>query len=302
MVSHPRPTGPPRGARPRLLKDAAIGVVGTGQIGGSLVRCLSRLRPDIRVCAFDLDASLAPKVRPFARVCRTLDDLVLQSDVVVLAVPVQAAVRLLARIARLAGRRPSRRRLIVCDTSTVKATMVTAAARHLAEFDFVGLHPLAGTEGHGWQAADAALFDGHVVVICCPAGRRAGRAARELVALVGGIPVSMNPRVHDRLAAEGIGLPHVLAFAAAGMRTRAAGDHRLKGGSWRSLTRVAASSPAMVAGFLHGNRDQQLRVLARFRRHLDAVARALRQPSVGRLERRLAEWQRRMRTTHSGSR
>jgi len=301
IVTHPSSTVSPRAARPRLLKGAAIGIVGTGQIGGSLVRCLSRLRPDISVCAFDLDASLAPKVRPFARFCRTLESLVSRSDVVVLAVPVQTTVRLLARIASLAGRRPPRRRLIVCDTSTVKAAVVAEATRHEAEFDFVGLHPLAGTEGRGWQAADAALFDGRVVVIC-PARRRAGRAARELVALVGGIPAALNPRVHDRLVAEAIGLPHILAFAAAGMATRAVGENLLKGGSWRSLTRVAASSPAMVAGFLHENRHHQQRVLDRFRKHLDAVARALRQPSVRGLERQLAVWQRRMRTTNSGSR
>ncbi|MCX6538605.1 MAG: prephenate dehydrogenase/arogenate dehydrogenase family protein [Acidobacteria bacterium] len=299
MVSRRRSTVSPRPARPRLLKGAEVGIVGTGQIGGSVVRCLSRLRPDITVCAFDLDTSLGAKIRPFARFCRTLEILVRQSDVVMLAVPVQAVVRLLPRIAKLAGQRPSRRRLIVCDTSTVKATVVAAAVRHEADFDFVGLHPLAGTEGQGWEAADAALFKGRPVVIC-PAGQRAGRVARELIGLLGGNPVAMNPRDHDRLVAEGIGLPHILAFAAAGMGTRAVGGNLLKGGSWRSLTRVAASSPAMVAGFLHENRDHQLRVLARFKKDLDAVAGALRQPAVGALERQLAAWQRRVTTTSSG--
>jgi len=301
VVSRSRPTVSPTQASPRLLEGAAVGVVGAGQIGGSIVRCLSRLRPDITLCAFDLHMSLAQRIRPFALFCRTLGDLVRQSDVVVLAVPVQTAVRLLPRIAKLAGQRPSRRRLIVCDTSTVKAAVVAAAARHEADFDFVGLHPLAGTEGRGWDSANAELYHGRPVVIC-PSRARPGRVARELVGLLGGIPVAMKPRDHDRFAAEGIGLPHILAFAAAGMvgaDTRPAS--LLRGGSWRSLTRVATSSPAMVAGFLHENRDHQLRVLARFTKYLEAVARDLRRPSAGGLERQLAGWQRPTRTTGSGS-
>jgi prephenate dehydrogenase len=253
---------------------------------------LSRLRPDITLCTFDLNLSLAPRLRPFALFCRTLGDLVRQSDVVVLAVPVQTAVRLLPRIATLAGQRPSRRRLIVCDTSTVKVTVAAAAARHEADFDFVGLHPLAGTEGRGWESANAKLYQGRPVVIC-PSRVRPGRVARELVGLLGGIPVKMDPHDHDRFAAEGIGLPHILAFAAVGMGADAGPASLLRGGSWRSLTRVTASSPAMVAGFLHENRDHQLRVLVRFTKYLEAVARGLRRPSAGGLERQLAGWQRR---------
>lgn len=289
--SRVRPAVTLRQGRPRVLKGATIGVVGTGQIGGSLVRCLSRLRPDLTLCAFDLDASLAPRIRPFARVRRTLDDLVRESDVVVLAVPVQTAIRLLPGIATFASQRQSRRRLVVCDTSTVKATVVAAAARHSADFDFVGLHPLAGREGQGWESSDAGLFKGRPVFVC-PAGRRASRVARELITLVGGVPVALSAGDHDRLAAEGIGLPHIVAFAAAGLAPRAQHENPLKGGSWRSLTRVAASSPAMVAGFLHENRDHQLRVLELFGKRLAAIARMLGQPTIGGLERQLKAWQR----------
>jgi prephenate dehydrogenase len=280
---------------PRVLRGATVGIVGTGQVGGSLVRRLSRYRTALTVCAFDRDQALAAQVGRFARFCDSLADLVCESDVVVLAVPVHTAIRLLPRIAALAGRRRSARKLIVFDTGTVKERIVAAAARHEAAFDFVGLHPLAGTEGPGWEAANPAMFDGRAVVMC-PARPRAVRVARELVALVGGIPVRMDACEHDRLVAEGIGLPHILAFAAAGMGGRALDGAVLKAGSWRSLTRVAASSADMVAGFLHGNRAHQLRVLAAFSRQLDVVARALRHPSVQPLERRLEAWQRVVRT------
>jgi prephenate dehydrogenase len=107
----------------------------------------------------------------------------------------------------------------------------------------------------------------------------------------------MDAGDHDGFAAEAIGLPHILAFAATGLASPVRRDNPLKGGSWRSLTRVAASSPEMAAGFLHENRDRQLRVLALFRKRLDALARALSRPTVGVLARQLAGWQPRMKST-----
>ncbi|MEI6667770.1 MAG: prephenate dehydrogenase/arogenate dehydrogenase family protein [Acidobacteriota bacterium] len=296
------------GRRPpalRLLKGATIGIVGTGQVGGSLIRRLSRYRPDMSLAAFDLDRSLAARVGRHAHFCDSLADLVGRSDLVIVAVPVQATITLLPRLARLARRRRSRRRLIVCDTATVKATVVAAAQHYESDFDFVGLHPLAGIEVPGWDAGDAAMFDQRAVVICPARARatardRAVRVAKEVIALIGGVPVMMRPDEHDRLVAEGIGLPHILAFAAARLGGLALEGAVLKAGSWRSLTRVAASSTVMVAGFLHQNRAHQRRVLAEFIRHLGTLERALRRPSGAALERQLGAWQRRRRSPSSG--
>ena len=291
----------PRSATPRLLQGATVGVIGVGQIGGSIVRRLSRLRPGLALCAFDRDTSLSAKIRRFGRWCRTLEELVGQSDIVILAVPTQTAVGLMPRIARLTTERRRRRRLMVCDLSTVKATVLAAAAPHSATFDFVALHPLAGTEGQGWESADAALFDGRRIVIC-PSPARAGRIARELIDLLGATPVKMTARDHDGFAAEGIGLPHMLAFAASGLDAGGRAGQLLKGGSWRSLTRVAASNPTMVAGFLHENRENQLRALNRFLGQLHTLTRALCLPTSRGLERQLEARQRRARKTGGGTR
>jgi prephenate dehydrogenase len=91
--------------------------------------------------------------------------------------------------------------------------------------------------------------------------------------------------------AEGIGLPHIAAFAAAGAVAGPPG-HRLQAGSWRSLTRVAVSDAAMVAGFLAGNAANQLDSLRRFQTRLSEVEALLEGGSARRLEHRLRRWQR----------
>ena len=291
MTSRPPLTAPGRRLkRARLLKGSAVGVVGTGQIGGSLLLALGVHRQAIRLLAFDTETQLARRVRRHAAWCRSLTDLVVSCDLIVLAVPVQEVIRLLPQIGRAAAARRARPRLVVCDTATVKTRVIAAAAAHADAFDFVGAHPLAGTERSGWEGAGPGLFTGRAVVIC-PAGRRATALARELFSLAGGVPVPMAADEHDLRAATGIGLPHVLAFAAAAQSGRQARGPSLQGGSWNSLTRVSQSSPAMVAGFLHANAVHQRRALDTLRARLEIVDRLLRSGSLAGLARQLQKWQ-----------
>lgn len=278
---------PPTGLR--HLAGRTIGIVGAGQVGGSLIRRLGLLRPAVTVLATDRDTRLSAKVRRHARWLPSIESVVVDSDLIVLAVPPQTIVRLLPAVARFAGRRTSQGRLLVVDTGTIKAPIISAAARWAGAFDFVGLHPTVGVEQNGWDASRADMFEGQTVIYC-PAARKATAVACELVRLIGARPVSMEAELHDRRVAEGIGLPHIVAFAAAGAvaGTRA---HRLRAGSWRSLIRVSVSDAAMVAGFLAGNAAEQLAVLRRFQLRLADIERRLEDGSIARLERQLRAWQ-----------
>jgi prephenate dehydrogenase len=289
MARRPSTHRPQPPARLRRLAGGTIGIVGAGQVGGSIVQRLGWLRPALTVIATDRNATLAAKVRRHAGWRRSVASVVVESDLVVLAVPGPAIVRLLRDVARYAASRRSRRRLVVVDTGTIKGPVVAAAAEYADTFDFVGLHPIAGVERNGWRAARADMFDGQTVIYC-PAAPRATAIAREFIRLIGAHPVPMAPGVHDGRVAEGIGLPHIVAFAAAGA-VAGTPAHRLRAGSWRSLTRVAVSDTLMVAGFLAGNAGAQLPVLRRFQARLAEIERRLEDGSVASLERQLRAWQ-----------
>lgn len=289
-VRGPRGSGRSPGAVPRLLAGRAVGVVGLGQVGGSILRSLSGHRPAIELLGFDRRSDIARSVRRHATWCRSLDDLVARADVVILSLPIQAMAGALRSVARCAAGRRRRGRLLVCDTATVKAAAVDAAERFRDRFDFIGMHPFAGRERNGWEASDPAMFRGSLWVLCAQA-RRSRAVGRELARLVGAAPVSMDARVHDRIIAETIGLPHALAFAAAGSTRAARRDRGLRGNSWGSLTRVAASDPGMVAGFLHANAANQVGALARLRKNLARLDRALRRPTPRQTLRLLTQWQ-----------
>jgi prephenate dehydrogenase len=83
---------------------------------------------------------------------------------------------------------------------------------------------------------------------------------RDLITGIGAHPLEMTAEDHDRLIALTSHLPHVLALALSNL----AGKHRelnervpaLTGGSFRSATRVAASSPELILDMLLTNRER----------------------------------------------
>ncbi len=140
---------------------------------------------------------------------------------------------------------------LVSDVAAVKAP-VTAAARHLPHF--VGGHPMAGREVSGPEAASGALFRGAVWVLATDGASEDDLARMESVAAsLGARPVRMRAAAHDRAVSMVSHLPQVLAAAL--LRHAATSEEALElaSGSFRDLTRVAASDPDAWAALLVAN-------------------------------------------------
>ena len=283
----PKPTG--QRTLPASLRNRAIGVCGLGLIGGSIVQRLAQSRPQLTLFASDSAPSLRRAVASYATWSPTLAELAERCDIVILAMPVPGIVKALGEIAQHLHGQNRARRLLVLDTGTIKQPILAAALRHRTRFDFVGMHPLAGSEHPGWNHADANLFEGRRVVLCSDHSEGV-TTAKAIVSALGGKAITMNAVQHDRAVARSIGLPHLLAFAAQGMNSSDVSE--LAGRSWASLTRVAASDPAMVAGFLHGNRRNLQRALRRLQSQISLMERALAQKSDTHLRALLTKWQR----------
>lgn len=284
----PRPPKPAL-PKPRALEGKSIGVIGLGQIGGSIVRRLHDYRPAITLYGNDRNTRIAGRVRRYCRWSASLDDMVRAVDMIVLAVPVPDILELLPRIAGAVSRVEVHPPL-VCDTGTLKHAVAKVAAKYARQFEFVGLHPFCGTEHNGWDSARSTLFEGQPIVCCAPRQKKGVKAASELVHLLGGRILFMDPAKHDRHIALTIGLPHILAFVANGVAAESRPAPELIGGSWESLTRVGVSAPEMVAGFLAANAAEQKRIVGEFKRLLDRLERLMAPGSDKQLIQALAQW------------
>lgn len=253
---------------PPTLSKKTIAVIGCGQIGGSIIKRLSQLKPKITLLAHDRDRRLSARVARHAEWVTDFNCVIDRADVVIVATPVPAIVSILGRIATAAqARKP---KLLVLDTGTVRQAIHAEAAEHKSRFDHIGLHPLAGADGEGWDSSRAELFAGKRIAVT-PGIKSRLPIVCDLLKALGAIPLPMDPKTHDCFVAEAIGLPHLLAFAANGMSV----ENPLRAGSWESLTRVAASNPEMVAGFLSANASEQKRAIVRFERELARLKKSL---------------------------
>lgn len=258
-----------------------IGILGPGLIGGSLLLALRRLLPDARLLAGAPSEKTRAAVRASGAADRVFDpedvppaEAFAGCDLVVLAAPPRVVCR---DLPALKGADVG----LVVDVASVKG-VVMDAARGLG--NFVGGHPMAGTEGVGFGAADPDLFRGAAFVYCVPPDYAAGpeklAALLELLGALGMRCFEMDAASHDRRLALVSHLPHAAAFALAGLAARS-GDPtlaKLVGGGFRDTTRIAASAPDLWTDILRGSPalpaalDDYVEALRRLRAALDPAA------------------------------
>jgi prephenate dehydrogenase len=239
---------------------ARIAVIGPGLLGGSLLLMLRDRHPnaDLRAWARRKEAVeqiLRDKLASTATI--DLATAVADADLVILCTPVETMPAMAKQIAqsRLANG------CVVTDVGSVKAPVVSAleAAFTHSKADFVGSHPMAGSEKSGIEAARADLFD-EAAVILTPtifSSDHALEVVRWLWRLAGCRIIEMSPEEHDRKVARISHLPHLAAWA---VTLAALGDDAsaaaCSGGSFRDVTRIAASDPALWSGILSQNKTE----------------------------------------------
>jgi prephenate dehydrogenase len=261
----------------------SVAVIGLGLIGGSLARDLSAL--GVRVVGFDADATqLAAAIRTNV-VHATLDESldVRNVDVVVIAVPVDAAADVLRRVASYA-----RHVKVITDVGSTKSRIVEAArALGLAE-KFVGAHPMAGDHRSGWAASRAGLFVDAPVYLC--AAREVDADAIDLAETLwkrlGARPERMAPEEHDLKLAWTSHLPHMVSTSLALALARAGVERANLGPGGRDVTRLAGSSPEMWTAIALENAPALEAALRQMERELATLRSVIKRADPGELRAR----------------
>jgi prephenate dehydrogenase len=242
-----------------------VAIAGLGLVGGSIARGLAAAGH--HVTGVDDPAVLrrARRAGAIAAAAASAAEAAVGSDVVFLAAPPRANLRLLRTLAGGAHG------AIVTDVGSVKRPICAEAVR-LGFRRFVGGHPMAGSAATGFGASDATLFEGRAWVLTPAAGRRPPRMLLALIRDLGARPVVVTtPADHDRAVAFLSHVPQVLAWAladAARADAVARRHLRLAGPAYRDMTRIAGSPPRLWAQILDQNRDEVYRALAALRRAL----------------------------------
>jgi prephenate dehydrogenase len=254
------------------LKTLAI--VGVGLIGGSIGLAVKKRGLAERVLGVgrqraSLDQALFRDAIDEA--CLEPVAAVAQAEFAVFCTPVdQIAAQVLATAPHCA---PG---TLLTDAGSTKATIVAQVEERLPQgINFVGSHPLAGSEKRGPEHASADLFQGRVTIVTPTVSTGADAVARtaEFWQALGARVVFMDPREHDRALALTSHLPHLVAAALAGILPEE--RQALTGTGFRDTTRVAGGDPALWTAIFEHNRAPVLAALDRLDDRLAKLRAAL---------------------------
>lgn len=259
-----------------------LGVIGLGLIGGSMAIDLKRkgfAQTILGVDADPVNAAAAEKIGLVDKVV-SLEECVDQSDVIILSVPVDAALKLLPVILDRFEQTGAKGKLVM-DVCSTKEHLSRSVKYHAKRKMYVASHPMSGTEYSGPWAALPGLFDGRACIICDSeeSDRKAVKTVEELYTALNMRILYMNSSNHDVHTAYVSHVSHVISFALAQTVLEKEKDEKhifdLASGGFSSTVRLAKSGADMWTPILLQNSDNVLRVMDTYMDKLKAFRDAI---------------------------
>jgi prephenate dehydrogenase len=240
-----------------------VSIVGIGLIGGSLALALKEKGLAQKVIGVEADPIHQQKALELGLVdeIMELDSAINNSDLIVLATPVNAVVKLLPHVLDILDKQ------IVMDVGSTKDGIMEAVKGHPNRKRFVATHPMWGTEHSGPEAAERGAFAEKATVICDreESDSDAVEVVENIYRALGMHLVYMNGEEHDVHVAYVSHISHITSFALANTVLEKEREEdaifELASAGFESTVRLAKSNPHTWASIFMQNRENVLDVL-----------------------------------------
>ena len=228
-----------------------FGFIGFGLIGGSIAHSLRRLYPDASIMAYNYykdkphpKLEMASAEGVLSKVSTSLEDFA-ECDVIFLCAPVLTNVSYLGQVAPYIGRD-----CIITDVGSVKGNIHKAIEELGLGHNFIGGHPMTGSEKTGYDNSGARYLEGAYYILTPTDKTPAEFTAwmENFVTRSGSICEIMDYATHDMVAAAISHCPHVIAASLVNLVASHDKDgiyKKLAAGGFKDITRIASSSPGM---------------------------------------------------------
>ncbi|MEA1916753.1 MAG: prephenate dehydrogenase [Campylobacterota bacterium] len=244
-----------------------VGIVGIGLMGGSLALSLRELNYVDKIYGSDHNKEHCESAIKLNLVDEIVDfETITKCDLIVLAVPVNGVISILKELVHVDES------TTIIDLGSTKKIIVDNVPPQIRE-NFVALHPMAGRENFGPQAAIKDLYKDSVVVFCDienSAQLHRDRAIKIFTDLKMKLHY-MEADAHDRHAAFISHMPHLISYSIANTVLAQEDKHSiltLAAGGFRSMSRLAKSSPNMWEDIFRQNKKNLVEALDLFEAEL----------------------------------
>jgi prephenate dehydrogenase len=240
-----------------------IAIVGIGLMGGSLALQVREKGIAAKLMGVDASEMHQQKALKLGLVdeIMTLDEALQQSDVIILAIHMDAIMKLLPEILDKISNQ------VVIDMGSAKQQLISIVKNHPKRGRFVSTHPMWGTEYSGPEAAVHGAFENKAVIICNAAESDADALewTKNIYKKIGMHILEMDAVAHDLHAAYVSHISHITSFALANTVLEKEKEENaifeLASAGFESTVRLAKSNPAMWVPVFMQNRENVLDVL-----------------------------------------
>lgn len=257
------------------MANLTCGFIGLGLIGGSVAKAIKNALPDTKIIAYDINTAslnLALSEHVVDVAAAAVDETFRPCDYLFLCAPVSHNAENLNQVKKVLSSN-----CILTDVGSVKNDIHLHIAGAGLSSQFIGGHPMAGSERTGYLNSKALLLENAYYILTPTEEVSADKVAayRNLVSRMGAIPLTLSCSQHDYITAAVSHLPHIIAASLVNLvRDSDSPEGLMKliaAGGFKDITRIASSSPEMWQQICLTNTDNILVLLGDYIDSLEKI-------------------------------
>lgn len=250
------------------MNNLTIGFIGLGLIGGSIAKGIRNSFKNFTIIAYNR----SEKARIMAKedgtadiVTDKIDQQFAACDYIFLCTPVEHNVLYLNQLKELI-----KSNCIITDVGSVKQNIHNAVEQLELSENFIGGHPMAGSEKTGYENSSIYLLENAYYALT-PTKSTPTDKLNELTNIVktlGAIPVVLDYAEHDYAVAAISHVPHLIAASLVNLVKDNDSEHEtmklLAAGGFKDITRIASSSPDMWQQICSTNKENIVNLIDKY--------------------------------------
>lgn len=243
-----------------------IGIIGIGFIGGSLIKSLIKSNKVESILAFDTNQEsldLAYNEGVITDYTLEINEKFSDCDIIFICTPVSYIADYAKKLEHIV-----KSDCILTDIGSTKRTIMQDVKD--LKVEFIGGHPMIGSERSGYQTSKDYLFENSYYIITKAENNTASSIdkLKEIILELKAIPIIIDSEQHDYITSVISHVPHVIASTLVNMVKNLDNEEQLMktlaAGGFKDITRIASSDPTMWSNICEENKDEIIKNLKVF--------------------------------------
>lgn len=251
------------------MNNINIGFLGFGLIGGSIARAIKSKSPETVIQVYtrrkNPDLETGAKEGIIDHILYDIDEAFSSCDFIFLCAPILKNIDFLHKLKPFI-----KKDCILTDVGSVKGNIHKAVTELSLEENFIGGHPMAGSEKNGYKNSSAHLLN-RCYYLLTPTQHTSSQNIKKLTEILkptGCKCIILNPAEHDDITAAISHVPHIIAASLVNMVQKNDSENEymktFAAGGFKDITRIASSSPEIWENICLSNKESIDHFLACF--------------------------------------